>query len=107
MRMVSDASARIGRLSLLRDLYGEVLVPEAVGCAVVVEGTGHAGADEIQAACWIRTGAFQFYGRLRNVPFSQAPPVHGGAERAVFPGPASSRRGGKSRFPSPAVNRRG
>jgi predicted nucleic acid-binding protein len=62
MRVVSNASplinlARIGKLTLLRDLYGELIVPEAVWQEVVVEGAGQPGADEVASATWIKTQA--------------------------------------------------
>lgn len=59
MSVVSDASplinlARIGKLDLLRELYGEVIIPEAVWQEIVVTGAGQPGADEIKAAAWIK-----------------------------------------------------
>ena len=58
MRIVSNASplinlARIGKLDLLRELYGEILLPEAVWHEVVVDGAGQPGANEVEAAAWI------------------------------------------------------
>jgi uncharacterized protein len=60
MSVVSNASplinlARISQLDLLRELYGELIIPEAVWQEVVVDGTGQPGADEIRAAAWIKT----------------------------------------------------
>ncbi|MEW5935445.1 MAG: DUF3368 domain-containing protein [Bacillota bacterium] len=57
--MVSDSSplinlARIGMLWLLRELFGEILVPDAVWEEVVVDGAGQPGAGEVGAAAWIR-----------------------------------------------------
>ena len=62
MIVVSNASplislARTGQLDLLRRLYGEVLIPEAVWREVVVEGAGQAGAAEIGSASWIQKRA--------------------------------------------------
>ena len=59
MSIVSNASplinlARIGRLDLLRQLYGEILIPEAVWHEVVVEGAGRPGADEVRTASWLK-----------------------------------------------------
>jgi predicted nucleic acid-binding protein len=60
--IVSNASplihlARIGQLDLLHQLYGELVVPEAVWHEVVVEGAGQPGADEVQTAAWIKQQA--------------------------------------------------
>lgn len=59
MSVVSNSSplinlARIGRLDLLAQLYGELVVPQAVWHEVVVQGTGQAGAQEIETATWVR-----------------------------------------------------
>ena len=59
MKVVSNASplinlARIGRLDLLQQLYGELLIPEAVWQEVVVDGSGQPGAEIIKSAAWIK-----------------------------------------------------
>lgn len=59
MRFVVDASplialARIERLELLRELFGEIVVPSAVWSEVVLSGLGKAGAREVVASGWIR-----------------------------------------------------
>lgn len=59
MMIVSDASslinlARIGELNLLRKLYGEIIVPDAVWHEVVVNGAGQPGAETIHAAVWVK-----------------------------------------------------
>ena len=59
MTIVSNASpligiARIGRLDLLHQLYGELVVSEAVWYEVVVKGAGQPGAKQIEAASWIK-----------------------------------------------------
>ena len=46
--------ARVGKLDLLRQLYGELFIPEAVWHEVVIEGVGQPGADEVEAAIWIK-----------------------------------------------------
>jgi hypothetical protein len=58
MIVVSDASAlinlaRIGELGLLPQLYGEIVIPQAVWQEVVVEGAGQPGADAVGKASWI------------------------------------------------------
>jgi len=57
--VVCDASvlinlARIGDLELLRRLYGELLVAEAVWREVVIEGRGQPGAEAVSTASWIQ-----------------------------------------------------
>ena len=42
---------------LLRELYSELTIPEAVWCEVVVEGAGQPGSDEVKAAPWIKIQA--------------------------------------------------
>lgn len=59
MSIVSDSSplislARISQLDLLRHLYGEIIVPEAVWQEVVVDGAGQPGAETIRQAPWVR-----------------------------------------------------
>jgi predicted nucleic acid-binding protein len=62
MSIVSNASplinlARIGKLDLLQELYGELIIPEAVWREVVIEGAGQPGAGEVRASNWIKTMA--------------------------------------------------
>jgi len=62
MSIVSNASplinlARIEKLSLLQELYGELIIPGAVWQEIVVEGAGQPGADEVKAADWINQRA--------------------------------------------------
>ena len=71
MTIVSDASpliglARIGRLDLLRQLYGEALIPEAVRHEIVEAGAGQPGADEVRTADWIHPR------RVANEPLARA-----------------------------------
>lgn len=47
------ALSMIDRLSLLRELYSRILVPEAVYREVVDEGVGRVGARQIAAADWL------------------------------------------------------
>lgn len=62
MSIVSNASplinpARIGKPDLLRQLYGELAIPEAVWHEVVVEGSEQPGAHKVETATWIETRA--------------------------------------------------
>ena len=57
--MVSNSTplihlAKIGRLELLREFFGEVLIPEAVYRECVIEGKGSEDAKLIENAVWIR-----------------------------------------------------
>jgi predicted nucleic acid-binding protein len=59
MIVVSNASAlinmgRIGKLNLLHELYGEIVIPEAVWQEVVIDGAGQPGSDEVRVAAWIK-----------------------------------------------------
>ena len=58
--VVSDSSplinlVRIGKLTILWDLYGELHIPEAVWEEAVLKGEGQAGANEIKTAPWVKT----------------------------------------------------
>lgn len=61
-RAISDSStlihlALLGHVSLLREYYGQVLVPPAVWKEVVEEGQGRAGAREVEEAAqsgWLK-----------------------------------------------------
>lgn len=59
MPTVSDSSplilfSAIGRLELLHEVFGEILVPPAVWREIVVRGAGRPGANELQEVDWIR-----------------------------------------------------
>lgn len=71
MSYVSNASplinlARIGKLDLLHQLYGELLVPDAVWNEVVVQGEGQAGAAQVKSSIWIKVQS------IANKPLAQA-----------------------------------
>ncbi len=58
MIVVSNASPLVGlaaidQFDLLRVLYGNILIPEAVWHEVVVEGQGRPGSNEVSQAEWI------------------------------------------------------
>ncbi len=46
--------AVIGKLDLLRHVFGAVTIPEAVWRELVLDGAGQPGAAEIEKASWIR-----------------------------------------------------
>lgn len=58
MIVVSNTSplinlAAVGQLDLLRQLYGQIVVPQAVYDEIVVRGAGLPGAAEVQSGGWI------------------------------------------------------
>ena len=70
MIVVSNSSALInlvilGELSLLREKFGQIVIPQAVWQEVVVEGSGKPGAKEVEEASWIRVDS------VRDRPFVQ------------------------------------
>lgn len=59
MRVVSDSTplihlAKIGRLELLREFFGEIIIPEAVYRECVLEGGESEDAKAIKNAGWIK-----------------------------------------------------
>jgi uncharacterized protein len=62
MIVVADASpliavARVGRLDLLRSVFGQLLVPDAVWREVVEVGSEKAGTADVARAAWIERRA--------------------------------------------------
>ncbi len=60
MVVVSDASvvinlAAVGQLDLLHQLFGSVLIPQAVYDEIVVAGKGLPGAESVARLAWIET----------------------------------------------------
>jgi hypothetical protein len=60
MIVVSNASpiinlAAVERLDLLRQLYGQVTIPQAVYDEMVVAGAGQPGATKVATSGWIKT----------------------------------------------------
>lgn len=71
MIVISDSSAlvcltKIGQLDLLKRLYGEITIPEAVWREIVIDGAGQPGAVEVQKADWIKRG------RVKNTSLVRA-----------------------------------
>lgn len=64
MVIVSDSSplillARIGLLSLLKQLFQEVIIPEEVYEEVVLQGEDRPGSREVKEASWIKVERIQ------------------------------------------------
>lgn len=62
MKVVSNTSpiinlAAINHLDVLRQVFGTILIPQAVYHEIVVVGSGQPGADEVQGANWIQVHA--------------------------------------------------
>lgn len=60
MIVVSNTSpiinlATIGKLDILRQLYGSIVIPESVYHEIAVTGSGEAGSMEVQTLGWIET----------------------------------------------------
>ena len=58
MRAVSNSSpimnlAAIGRLGLIKLKFGNVVIPDAVWCEVVIDGKGKRGAQDVENSDWI------------------------------------------------------
>ncbi len=56
--IISDSSplvslSYINKLDLLKELYGQLVIPQAVWNEVVVNGAGEPGAQEVESADWI------------------------------------------------------
>ncbi len=71
MIVVSNTSpiinlAAIGQLRLLKQLYGKIILPNAVRQEIVVKGIGQAGSAEIDASKWIEVTT------ISNLEFIQA-----------------------------------
>ncbi len=69
--VVSDSGplihlSQIGRLYLLKEFFGEVLIPPAVYREVVIEGRGRPGSREVKEAQWIRVVEIRDK-RLKNI----------------------------------------
>lgn len=73
------AFARIGRLDLLRQVLGELVVPPAVYDDLVGKGKGRSGAQEVERAEWIRRATI---GDMTTL--AQLPPELGEGEREAI-----------------------
>lgn len=58
MKVISNAGplitlSKLGKLCLLKELYGTIVIPEAVRNEVIIHGQGAVGAEEVALASWI------------------------------------------------------
>lgn len=73
------AFARIGRLDLLEQVLGELVIPDAVYADLVTKGIGKPGADEVAQSNWIRRLAV-----TDHAPFALLPSaLHHGEREAI------------------------
>ena len=49
------ALARINRFNLLQELFGQILIPQAVYVEVVTASKGRVGSEEVKNADWIHS----------------------------------------------------
>ena len=59
MRVVSDTGpilsfARAGRLDILRQVVGEIIIPDAVLVEIIIGGKEKPGAAEVESGAWIK-----------------------------------------------------
>lgn len=73
------AYARLGRLELLRQVTGDLVLPEAVYDELVVQGRGKPGAAEVAQSRWMRRASI----RDRDA-VARFPPVLGAGEREAI-----------------------
>lgn len=82
--IVSDAGpiinfARIGRLSLLRDVTAYLLIPDAVYDEIIVKKGGMPGAAEVAQAAWIQKTALTDRSIILHLPGA----LHEGEREAI------------------------
>ncbi len=49
------ALSQVNRLDIIKELFGSIIIPDAVFIEVAVDKKGRAGKDEVSIAKWIRT----------------------------------------------------
>jgi len=73
MIIVSDSGpiisfARAGHLKLLRHLFQEIIIPEAVYEEIAIIGSGRAGAKEVISGEWIKKRKIENRLRIKQLP---------------------------------------
>lgn len=74
------AFARIGRLDLLHEVVGEVVIPDAVSDDVMIKGKGRPGAAELEGADWIQRKTLTDRFALSSLPAH----LHAGEAEAIL-----------------------
>jgi uncharacterized protein len=84
MTMVADSGpilsfARANRLDLLRQIVGDLAIPDAVYEDIVVRGAGKPGSQEVQQSSWIRRLSVQDRALIDRLPHK----LHLGEREAI------------------------
>lgn len=74
------AFARMGRLDLLRQVFGELLIPDAVYEELVVKGKRRPGAAEVERGEWIHRRTVTDRAAITQLP----PDLHPGEREAII-----------------------
>jgi predicted nucleic acid-binding protein len=74
------AFARLGRLDLLSDVVGVLIIPDAVYEELVVRGQERPGAAEVAQGTWIHRRAVTDSARIAQLP----PALHRGEREAII-----------------------
>lgn len=73
------AFVRVGKLDLLRDVFGEIVIPPAVSEELRRGGRRRSGTDEIAKSDWIRRQPLQATTNLAGL----SPSLHAGEREAI------------------------
>jgi uncharacterized protein len=74
------AFARLGRLGLLSDVVGVLIIPDAVYEELVGQGQGRPGASEVAQGTWIQRRTVTESARVAQLP----PVLHRGEREAII-----------------------
>ena len=73
------AFSRIGRMDILRRLFGEVIIPNAVYEELAVAGKGKPGAAEVRSSLWIQSREIRYPEGMSEFPAG----LHKGEREAI------------------------
>ena len=73
MTVVADAGpiisfARSGHDSILRQVFSQLIIPEAVYTEIVLQGAGRPGVSLVQEGTWIQRAAVQDRSNVEQLP---------------------------------------